>query len=190
MSRLFSSFQNTTKLVKFPRRMKLRPFPYENINFPSSNINRHIGVTSFFYRSFQKISSENKEEKNEIMKEIDDEIMKEADGEEKENSTSGMDKGIRYIIKNPYFPILISGATSFAGIGLLNSIHLIDGTSLTLMVGSMGASAVLLFAAPQVPFSQPRNCIGGHCISAFVGVTCGKLLAVPLAAPMAVSVSN
>ncbi len=36
----------------------------------------------------------------------------------------------------------------------------------------MGASAVLLFAAPHVPFSQPWNVFGGHIISAIVGVAC------------------
>ena len=34
----------------------------------------------------------------------------------------------------------------------------------------MGSTAVLIFAAPTVPFSQPRNVIGGHLISAGVGV--------------------
>ena len=39
------------------------------------------------------------------------------------------------------------------------------------VVASMGASAVLLFAVPQGPLSQPWPFIGGHLISAFVGVT-------------------
>lgn len=39
-----------------------------------------------------------------------------------------------------------------------------------LVIGSFGASAVLLFAAPGAPFSQPRNLIGGHLVSAVVGV--------------------
>ncbi|MCZ7541524.1 MAG: HPP family protein [Anaerolineae bacterium] len=33
-----------------------------------------------------------------------------------------------------------------------------------------GASAVLVFAAPAAPFSQPRNVVGGHLISAAVGI--------------------
>jgi CBS-domain-containing membrane protein len=36
----------------------------------------------------------------------------------------------------------------------------------------MGASAVLLFAAPHAPFSQPWNVIGGHSVSAIIGVAC------------------
>ena len=45
-----------------------------------------------------------------------------------------------------------------------------------LMVASMGASAVLLFAVPQGALSQPWAVFGGHLLSAFVGVSCQKLL--------------
>lgn len=44
-----------------------------------------------------------------------------------------------------------------------------------IMVTSMGASAVLLFAVPQGALSQPWSVIGGHLLSAFVGVSCQKL---------------
>ncbi len=44
-----------------------------------------------------------------------------------------------------------------------------------IMVTSMGASAVLLFAVPQGALSQPWALVGGHLLSAFVGVTCQKL---------------
>lgn len=65
------------------------------------------------------------------------------------------------------------------------------GHDLTLMMGSLGASAVLLYGAPRSPLAQPRNVIGGHVLSALVGVSCWMVLhAVPwLAAAMAVSVS-
>ncbi|ORY72754.1 HPP family-domain-containing protein [Leucosporidium creatinivorum] len=39
-----------------------------------------------------------------------------------------------------------------------------------LAFGSLGATAVLLFAAPEGPLSQPRHLLGGHIISALVGV--------------------
>lgn len=45
-----------------------------------------------------------------------------------------------------------------------------------LMVTSMGATAVLLFAVPQGALSQPWAVIGGHLLSAFVGVTVQQLL--------------
>ncbi len=44
------------------------------------------------------------------------------------------------------------------------------------IIPSMGASAVLLFAAPNVPFSQPWNVFGGHLISAVIGVACYQFI--------------
>ena len=44
------------------------------------------------------------------------------------------------------------------------------------IIPSMGASAVLLFAAPQAPFSQPWNVFGGHLLSAIVGVACFQII--------------
>lgn len=43
-----------------------------------------------------------------------------------------------------------------------------------LMVASMGASAVLLFAVPHGALSQPWPVLGGHLLSAFIGVSCHK----------------
>lgn len=40
-----------------------------------------------------------------------------------------------------------------------------------LIIGSIGASAVLLFGAPRSPLAQPRNLLGGHLLSAAVGVS-------------------
>lgn len=45
-----------------------------------------------------------------------------------------------------------------------------------LLLGSMAASAVLLFAAPHSPFSQPWNLVGGHLFSALAGWTCSLLI--------------
>ena len=50
------------------------------------------------------------------------------------------------------------------------------GLDLSLMIGSFGASAVLLYGAVRSPLAQPRNLVGGHIISAIVGVICWKLL--------------
>ena len=38
-----------------------------------------------------------------------------------------------------------------------------------LLLSSMAASAVLLFAAPHSPFAQPWNLVGGHFVSALAG---------------------
>ncbi len=57
------------------------------------------------------------------------------------------------------------------------------------LIGSFGASAVLLYGAPSAEFSQPRNLIGGHVLSAIVGVTVFVLTGDDpiIAGPMAVS---
>lgn len=44
------------------------------------------------------------------------------------------------------------------------------------LIGSMGASAILVYGAPRSPLAQPRNLLGGHLISALVGVACQQLL--------------
>ncbi len=45
-----------------------------------------------------------------------------------------------------------------------------------LLVPSMGASAVLLFAVPHGALSQPWNVLGGHLLSALIGVGCYQLV--------------
>jgi CBS-domain-containing membrane protein len=58
------------------------------------------------------------------------------------------------------------------------------------LVASMGASAVLLFASPHGPFSQPWPLLGGHVVSALVGVTCASWTPHPvIAAALAVGLS-
>ena len=47
---------------------------------------------------------------------------------------------------------------------------LTDLLSVALVLGSFGASCVLVFGYPDVPFSQPRNVIAGHLISSLVGL--------------------
>ncbi|NOR41226.1 MAG: hypothetical protein GQ537_08455, partial [Gammaproteobacteria bacterium] len=45
-----------------------------------------------------------------------------------------------------------------------------------ILVASMGASAVLLFAVPHGQLSQPWAVLGGHVISAIIGVTCAQVI--------------
>lgn len=45
-----------------------------------------------------------------------------------------------------------------------------DFLSVALVLGSFGASCVLVFGYPDVPFSQPRNVVAGHVISSLVGL--------------------
>jgi CBS-domain-containing membrane protein len=68
--------------------------------------------------------------------------------------------------------------------------HYLSANDSWLMVGSMGASAVLLFAVPHGQLSQPWPAAGGQLISAAVGVTCAQWIPVPeLAAAAAVSLA-
>src|SRR3569623_644714 len=48
-----------------------------------------------------------------------------------------------------------------------------------LVVASMGASAVLLFATPHSPFPQPWAVLGGQMVSALVGDACARYLPHP-----------
>ncbi len=60
-------------------------------------------------------------------------------------------------------------------LALLNT-ALWDRTEQGLLIGSMGASTMLIFSAPGAPFAQPRNVIGGHIVSALMGVLVQSLL--------------
>ncbi|MEO5376435.1 MAG: HPP family protein [Magnetococcus sp. DMHC-6] len=79
------------------------------------------------------------------------------------------------------------------GIGLVGWLDhfYLSGTDLTLMIGSFGASAVLIYGAPASPLAQPRNLLGGHLFSALVGVTIFKIFSAQpwLAAALAVSLA-
>ncbi len=100
----------------------------------------------------------------------------------------------RQTILNP-IDHLWSFLGGFVGIGIIGilqsfQISLIDNFFL---IGSFGASAVLVFGASNSPLAQPRNLIGGHLISAFIGMCCTILIADPqlmwLACALAVSLS-
>ncbi|RZJ29767.1 MAG: hypothetical protein EON85_06285, partial [Brevundimonas sp.] len=67
--------------------------------------------------------------------------------------------------------------------GLLSRALLGGDTVLSLlMVASMGASAVLVFAVPASPLAQPWPLIGGNVISAVVGVVAARLIPDPMIA--------
>ncbi len=61
---------------------------------------------------------------------------------------------------------------SFIGgfIALLAIAYLAQEAKMFSLFAPFGASAVLLFGAPAAPFSQPRNLVVGHVVSATIGV--------------------
>jgi CBS-domain-containing membrane protein len=73
---------------------------------------------------------------------------------------------------------IISGLGGFSGILLILLVtrQFVAPGDAGLIVASMGASAVLLFAVPHGPLSQPWALIGGHSISAIIGVSCYLLI--------------
>ncbi len=90
--------------------------------------------------------------------------------------------------------IVWSGLGSFLGIFAISYIsakYFIPLLDIMLVIGSFGASAVLIYAAIKSPLAQPRNLIGGHVLSALVGVACYKLFGqdIILASALAVSFS-
>jgi CBS domain-containing membrane protein len=71
--------------------------------------------------------------------------------------------------------------TSFGGFcGILGvyfvSDALLHAQATALMVASMGASAVLLFAVPHSALAQPWNVMGGHLVSALIGISCARFI--------------
>ncbi len=87
---------------------------------------------------------------------------------------------------------LVSILGAFFGIFFVSIIsgYFINGNSAQLLVASMGASAVLLFAVPHGALSQPWALVGGHLISAAVGISCAKIIPnLHIAAPIAVGIA-
>ncbi|KAK3836752.1 MAG: HPP family-domain-containing protein [Linnemannia gamsii] len=97
-------------------------------------------------------------------------------------------KGQRYDpkkLKSPPKPptriqVLVSSFVgSFVGIAIVASLSynaqwFVDRNT-PVLAGSFGASAVLIYGAIEAPLSQPRNVIGGHIMSSFIGVSLYKL---------------
>lgn len=108
----------------------------------------------------------------------------------------------RRVHRRLFVPIL-AGATlrerltaclgALLGIGLTaltTRLLLGPGPGLPLMLASMGATAVLLFAVPASPLAQPWPIVGGNTLSALVGIVVSQLVPDPaVAAGLAVSLA-
>ena len=68
--------------------------------------------------------------------------------------------------------ILWAWIGAFFGIAAVSLINyqILEKTDLVMIIGSFGASAVLIYGAIKSPLAQPRNLMGGHVFSAIVGV--------------------
>lgn len=91
----------------------------------------------------------------------------------------------------PWRERLLSGLGGLIGIlAILFISRAAVGEGAGLIVASMGASAVLLFAVPHGPLSQPWQLVAGHLISAVIGITCAQWVHDPfIAGPLAVGLA-
>lgn len=74
----------------------------------------------------------------------------------------------------------MGGFLGIALVGWMDSLSSLTTQDHLLLIGSFGATAVLLYGSPSAPFAQPRYVVGGHVICALVGVTFYKLMPEPL----------
>jgi CBS-domain-containing membrane protein len=88
--------------------------------------------------------------------------------------------------------IVWSGFGVALGIGICAylSSHFLEPRDLTLMIGSIGASAVLVYGAVKSPLAQPRNVVGGHVIAGLAGVISYGLFGHTLWVAAAIAVSG
>lgn len=94
--------------------------------------------------------------------------------------------------RRPFSKITWSWLGAFLGIYAIANINVMINTQHTdalFLLGSFGASSVLIYAAPQAEFSQPRNFIGGHFISTIIGVSVYKFFSFDIAILSAIAVS-
>lgn len=64
--------------------------------------------------------------------------------------------------------VLLAWLGGFCAIALVAGMA--ENMEMMLVLGSFGASCVLLFGFPDAPFSQPRNTVAGHFLSSLVGL--------------------
>ena len=89
-----------------------------------------------------------------------------------------------------HFWSFLGAFIAIGSLAYMQSIHF-SGNDAVYLIGSFGASSVLVYGIIQSPFSQPRNLIGGHVISAIIGVSVYKFVPdiIWITAPLAVSLS-
>ena len=81
-------------------------------------------------------------------------------------------------MKNRLITALIAFLFSTFTIGLISFISL--NTNYNLLIGSFGATMVLIFGFPESPFSQPKNIFFGHLITSLVGIIIYKYLIIEI----------
>lgn len=77
-----------------------------------------------------------------------------------------------------YTEVAWSWIGAFLGVGAVAFLNYsgLTTSDTVYLIGSFGASAVLIYGAIASPLAQPRNLLGGHIFSAIIGVTCYRAL--------------
>lgn len=83
-------------------------------------------------------------------------------------------RGLPWLAELPWRNALLAGLGGALTIGALATANAT--AALALLIPPFGASCVLVFGVPQSPFARPRNVIGGHLVSAFMGLCAVALL--------------
>lgn len=105
-------------------------------------------------------------------------------------------KKMRGTTKSPplvsFFEIVWSWVGAFLGISAVAYLNynLLQKSDLVMIIGSFGASAVLIYGAIKSPLAQPRNLVGGHVLSGIVGVASYQLLHSQLWVAAAIAVAT
>lgn len=100
--------------------------------------------------------------------------------------------GKRVPPKAPYYEVFWSAIGAFLGIFAVYEIGHFERFNIEdslFLVGSFGASAILIYGVPKSPYAQPRNLVLGHTLSAIVGVTCALFFSEYPAVSAALAVS-
>ncbi len=89
-------------------------------------------------------------------------------------------------MKNRFFLALNSFIFSTLTIGFVSFITF--ETNYNLLIGSFGATMVLIFGFPESPFSQPKNIFFGHFITSLLGIITYKYIFLSIYLVIAISV--
>lgn len=86
----------------------------------------------------------------------------------------GVDVIPRRSAKEIAIPVLAALLAQIAVV--MVSASVLSGQDVPILVASMGAAGVLLFAVPHSPFAQPYPLFMGHLVSVMAGVTCAQYI--------------
>jgi CBS domain-containing membrane protein len=93
-------------------------------------------------------------------------------------------------MSNKEVVVSITGAFVATLLASFFSFTILSAEEIPVILASTGASAVLIFGLPHSLVSKPWHLVGGHLVSALVGVTCQKLIANPIfASSLAIAIA-